>query len=129
MPPPFLRVILCTITLVVFSSTLLTMWKGKAAFIALLITGSANSQAGAQCNSGSRPVSLQWHPPNATTINNLTAIINGTGVFGFQFTAVTPSSVPYRTYNWCSMPHVRQEEYVVPPPEYELEYVEVVGPC
>lgn len=76
-------------------------------------------------------VGLGWHPPSPSEINNLTATINATGVYGFVFnSSVTPASLPYGTYNWCNMPHVRPQEYSIPPKEYKLEYVEVVSaPC
>jgi hypothetical protein len=115
------------LTLAAFSTmVLLSMWKGNSAFIALVLLGTNPSKALSQCNSGSGTVNLKWHRPNATSINNLTAVINGTGIYGFQFQSTTPSSAPYTTYNWCNMPHVRQQEYVVPSSEYELQYVEVV---
>jgi hypothetical protein len=72
-------------------------------------------------------IDLGWHAPNATQINNLTSVINGTGIYGFVFnTSTTPATSAYGTYNWCNMPHVRPQEYVTPPKEYKLEYVEVV---
>lgn len=71
---------------------------------------------------------LDWHPPTATWINDLDAIINGTGTYGFIFNgSELPDGVPYGTYNYCNMPHVRVQEYEVPDPEYKLEYVEVVS--
>ena len=71
-------------------------------------------------------VDLNWHPPNATAINSLANVINGTGVYGFVFnSSITPGS--YADYNWCNMPHVRSKEYPKANVEYELEYVEVVG--
>src|SRR5579859_118486 len=64
----------------------------------------------AQC---AAPVSvdLAWHAPNSSAINNLTTVINGTGIDGFIFnSAATPSGVPHGTYNWCNMPHVCSQE-------------------
>lgn len=45
---------------------------------------------------------LEWHPPNATQINNQSAVINGTGVYGLVF---NDSHAPagngyYGGYNW-----------------------------
>lgn len=45
---------------------------------------------------------LEWYPPNATQINNRSAVINGTGVYGFVF---NDSHAPagngyYGGYNW-----------------------------
>ncbi|GME66526.1 hypothetical protein GTA08_BOTSDO02250 [Neofusicoccum parvum] len=69
-----------------------------------------------------------WHPPNSTWITDLGAVINGTGVHGFVFnSSQLPAGVPYGTYNWCNMPHVRAEEYPRASEEYQLEYVEVVS--
>ncbi|RMZ79709.1 hypothetical protein DV738_g3141, partial [Chaetothyriales sp. CBS 135597] len=69
---------------------------------------------------------LAWYKPNATSINNLTSVINGTGVFGFQFQPVTPPSLPLTTYNWCNMPRVNPETYHPAPDGFNLEYVEVI---
>ena len=72
-------------------------------------------------------ISLSWHPPNSSAINNLSSVINGTGVYGFIFnSSATPEGVPYGTYNWCNMPHVRAADYPKAPSDYKLEYVEVV---
>lgn len=72
-------------------------------------------------------VDLGWHAPNATGINDLRTVINGTGVYGFIFnSSVTPITSGYNQYNWCNMPHVRRQEYIVPPSEFKLEYAEVV---
>lgn len=68
-----------------------------------------------------------WYPPKQTWINSLSNVINGTGTHGFVFSgSELPPGTEYSTYNWCNMPHVRKEEYVVPGKEYELKYVEVV---
>lgn len=77
-------------------------------------------------NSPSTSIDATWHPPNTTWINDLSDVINGTGVHGFIFNNSNPKNVAYGGYNWCNMPHVRQSEYVIPAPEYELEYVELV---
>ncbi|KPI37932.1 uncharacterized protein AB675_3082 [Cyphellophora attinorum] len=76
--------------------------------------------------SNSAQIDLSWHPPNATSVNNLTAVLNDSGVYGLLINPVTPSEVPYSTYNYCNMPHVRRQEYQPAPPEYKLEYVEVI---
>jgi 2-phosphoxylose phosphatase len=95
-----------------------------------LFWGSVVHQVAAQANcssSSAGPVDLTWHAPNATNINNLATVVNGTGVYGFIFNnSVTPASTSYGTYNWCNMPHVRRTEYVQAPSEYTLEYVEVI---
>lgn len=74
-------------------------------------------------------VDLGWYPPSSSVINNLTNVVSNdtTGVYGFIFnTSHTPDD-EYGTYNWCNMPHVRSSEYIRPPEEYELAYVEVVS--
>ena len=69
---------------------------------------------------------LNWYAPNATAVTDLSQVINGTGTFGFIFnTSHTPDS-EYGTYNWCNMPHVRPQEYIVPSSDYKLQYVEVI---
>ncbi|KAI0401770.1 histidine acid phosphatase [Xylaria palmicola] len=71
---------------------------------------------------------LRWYPPASTPINNLTAALRpGGGVYGFIFNSSrNPEGVPYGTYNWCNMPHVRRSEYVRAPGGYALRYVEVI---
>lgn len=77
----------------------------------------------------SAAVDLAWHAPNSTAINNLSGALNGEGVYGFVYNSSYPKGVPYSTYNWCNMPHVRKEEYKKPGKEYKLKYVEVVSIC
>lgn len=72
-------------------------------------------------------VDLGWYPPNATVINNLTNVLDATGVYGFVYNNSYPTDVPYGTYDWCNMPHVRKEEYEKPSNEYKLKYVELVS--
>lgn len=70
-------------------------------------------------------VDLNWYPPNATWITNLTSVINGTGTYGLAFEAVIPQ---HGQYVYCNMEHVRPRDYVVPNRnKYELKYVEVVS--
>ena len=71
-------------------------------------------------------VDLGWHAPSATEINNLTQVIDGSGVYGFIFNSSNTPPHEYGTYNWCNMPHVRATEYKKPSSEYQLQYVEVV---
>jgi hypothetical protein len=72
-------------------------------------------------------VDLNWYAPNATAINNLSQVINGSGVYGYIFNSSTTPAGEYGIYNWCNMPHVRRTEYKKPPSEYKLQYVEVVS--
>ena len=84
--------------------------------------GSASARCGSTAS-----VDLSWHAPQSTIINNLTSVVNGTGIYGYIFdSSITPASVPYSTYNWCNMPHVRAQEYPPAPSGYKLEYVELV---
>ncbi|KEF58578.1 uncharacterized protein A1O9_06504 [Exophiala aquamarina CBS 119918] len=95
----------------------------------VLVGAVSKGVAGAsQCaaSTGSQ-IDLGWHAPNASAINDLGSVVNGTGVYGFIFnSSLTPATSGYSTYNWCNMPHVRPQEYVVPPSELKLEYVEVI---
>ena len=92
-----------------------------AAF-SLTSLGSASAGCGSTAS-----VDLSWHAPKSTIINNLTSVVNGTGIYGYIFdSSITPASVPYSTYNWCNMPHVRAQEYPLAPSGYKLEYVELV---
>ncbi|KAH0561984.1 hypothetical protein GP486_003313 [Trichoglossum hirsutum] len=68
---------------------------------------------------------VEWHPPNATGINNLTTAINGTDVYGFIFNSSMTPGDDYGVYNFCNMPHVRRKEYKRPDDGFELKYVEV----
>ena len=70
---------------------------------------------------------LMWHAPDRTEINNLSTVINGTGIYNFVFnSSVNPAGTTYGDYNWCNMPHVRVQEYVKAPSDFELAYVEVI---
>ncbi|KAF1811030.1 phosphoglycerate mutase-like protein [Eremomyces bilateralis CBS 781.70] len=75
----------------------------------------------------SAAVDLSWHAPNQTWINDITQVVNGSGTYGFHFGGSTlPADVKYGTYNWCNMPHVREDMYPDPPKGYELTYVELI---
>ncbi|KAG9234902.1 histidine acid phosphatase [Amylocarpus encephaloides] len=71
-------------------------------------------------------VDLDWHAPNATAINNLTQVLNGSGVYGFIYNSSTTSAEAYGQYNWCNMPHVRATEYPRASAEFDLQYVELI---
>ncbi|KAF3206171.1 hypothetical protein TWF191_001521 [Orbilia oligospora] len=69
----------------------------------------------------------QWHPPTTTWINNLTSVLGDDGVHGFIFNGSTlPDGVEPDRYNWCNMPHVHPQTYVIPSAAFELVYVEVI---
>ncbi|KAK3722642.1 hypothetical protein LTR37_002212 [Vermiconidia calcicola] len=86
----------------------------------------ANTQGhghdGEKCNADT-DISLEWHPPANTQINNLTNVINGSGIYGFVFNS---SQGPPNTYNWCNMPHTNPSTYAKADSRYKLEYVEVI---
>ncbi|KZL66146.1 histidine acid phosphatase family protein [Colletotrichum tofieldiae] len=97
--------------------------------------GSSSSRIGESRNSGglakavanaATSIDLSWYSPAQTEINNLDAVINGTGVWGFIYNTSDTPVEKYGQYNWCHMPHVRKTEYVKLPDEYELKYVELV---
>ncbi|KAK7920104.1 hypothetical protein PG985_008126 [Apiospora marii] len=90
-------------------------------------------------------VDLNWHPPAATQLNNLTSALQGSGTYGFIFNTSQTPDARYGQYNWCNMPHARRTEYthgggmpLVPQQpkddeplrarleDYELRYVEVI---
>ena len=73
-------------------------------------------------------VDSSWHPPASSQVNDLNSALTSDGVYGFIFDSSETPDGDYGTYNWCNMPHVRATEYVRPPPEYELQYVELVSP-
>lgn len=68
-------------------------------------------------------VSLDWYPPPKTDINDLGNVINGKGVFGFNFDS---SDGPPNDYNFCNMPGVNTETYPEAASDYTLEYAEVI---
>lgn len=94
--------------------------KTRTGFIGALVTGLAQ-------NGQTVDVDLNWYAPNATAINNLTQVIEGSGVYGFIYNSSVTPAEQYGDYNWCNMPHVRATEYKKASPEYSLQYVEVVS--
>ncbi|KAG5645660.1 hypothetical protein DXG03_005497 [Asterophora parasitica] len=75
--------------------------------------------------SGLGAAEVVHYPPTSSNINNLTFALNGSGAPGIYSSSKTPDK-QYGQYNWCNMPHVRTREYKTPPPDYNLEYVEVI---
>ena len=86
----------------------------------LTFAGAASTQT------TSNKVDLSWYPPKQTQINNLTAVMAGEGTYGWIYNSSETPDDRYGTYNWCNMPHVRKQEYVIPSSEYNLIYVELV---
>ncbi|KAI0144645.1 histidine acid phosphatase [Xylariaceae sp. FL1272] len=90
--------------------------------IPISLSASRNGQS-----NGRIPSNLSWYAPVASHINDLGSVINGTGTYGFIYTSSElPEGVPYGTYNWCNMPHVRRTEYPKVDSSYALEYVEII---
>ena len=109
-----LLVATCILYLSLFGQATMVSFRYVAATLGLSIASHAS-------------IDLGWYSPNATWINNLSDVINGTGTHGFQFGgSQLADGVPYGTYNWCNMPHVRKQEYPMPGNGYVLKYVEVV---
>lgn len=116
--------------LLLLSSVLLLKMRWSQGFSnvlysSLAVLSSQHAYAHDHCP-GSTEVDLGWHSPTASEINNLSSVVNGTGIYGFIFSATTPDTVPYSTYNWCNMSRIRATEYSAAPSEYKLEYVEVI---
>lgn len=77
--------------------------------------------------SGAEDVDIGWHAPSERDVNDLDSALNSEGTYGFTFDSSETPEGEYGRYNYCNMPHVRRTEYVKPGPEYELQYVELVG--
>ncbi len=82
--------------------------------------------AAAAPSTAAQSVDLGWHAPSQTSLNNLSAVLNSHGVYGFIYNSSDTPDAQYGTYNWCNMPHVRRQEYVRPPDGIDLVYVELV---
>ena len=51
-------------------------------------------------------------------------LLNSTGIYN---SSVTPSDLPWNTYNYCNAPHVNSQHYTQPEdPAATLEYLNVV---
>lgn len=84
------------------------------------------------CNFSFRSVSAaqvdtKWYASRKNQVNDLETVPTASGVYGFIYNSSKTPDGQYGIYNWCNMPHVRRTEYVKPPSEYELKYVEVVS--
>ena len=114
--------------LISYSTIINGIMRFRVPQIALLVSTSGMTFAASCPQVNTSKISLAWHPPNKTAINDLATVINGTGVSNYIFnSSSTPAGASYSTYNWCNMPHVRAQEYVKAPAGYKLEYVEVVS--
>ena len=120
----FLLLLLCAIllSLIVSAGLLVTQW--------ILPTFGfltpQEAQNGSMYNSSTDTL---WYAPTPNPINDLSTVINGTGVYGFIFNGsyAPVSNDYYGGYDYCNMPHVNKLQYNKPSDNYTLEYVEVVG--
>lgn len=113
------QILICSIAILVTIAILPAMLSPLVSFPLFAGLGMAAAVSNA--------VDLSWYPPKNNSVDSLASAINGTGIYGFIFnSSQTPSSLPYSTYNWCNMPHVRRQEYVEPSSEYSLKYVELI---
>lgn len=120
----FYRLFLLCFALTCLSLLILAKMRVSSFSVAMSLV--AGSHVTTLCNS-SAAVSLCWYAPNLTEVNDLTSVINGTGVYGYTFNgSITSAGVAYDTHNWCNMPHVRAQQYQVASSGYKLEYVELV---
>lgn len=94
-------------------------WLYSAAAVGLALTRPVMSTKG---DNGAK-----WHAPAREDVNNLTKALHSNGVYNFIFDSSHTPDDKYGTYNYCNMPHVRQQEYIKPDDEYELQYVELVS--
>ena len=91
------------------------------------LTAWGGAEHGALAQTVTPPLDANWRAPKQSDVNNLSKVINGTGIYGYIFTSSqNPPETAYGTYNWCNMPHVRREEYAAADEKYELRYVEVI---
>ena len=120
----FLLLLLCVslLSLILSTGMLVTQWMlPLLGFLTLL-------EAQSNCTYNSS-IHDSWFPPTSNPINDLNAVINGTGVYGFIFNgSYSPvSNDYYGGYDYCNMPHVNKMQYLKPSENYTLEYVEVVS--
>ncbi|KAF8664201.1 hypothetical protein AX16_000764 [Volvariella volvacea WC 439] len=72
-----------------------------------------------------KAVALHYPPKSQSQVYSLDWAFEGSGAPGI-FNSSGVRNEDYGMYNWCNMPHVRKREYVTPPKQYKLEYVEVI---
>ncbi|KAK1754356.1 counting factor 60 [Echria macrotheca] len=124
-------VILGGVALLLLSVISGTMWSSMSRRLAsqlgfglgMVVTTAVGQNLSSTANG---TVDFGWYAPSQTQINNLTAVADGKGVYGFIYNTSDTLDDRYGTYNWCNMPHVRRREYVTVGEEYELIYVELI---
>lgn len=73
----------------------------------------------------SATIDLNWYPPSASWITDISSIVNGSGTYGMLFSG---TQIPeHGQYSYCVMEHVRTQDYVTPPDTFDLLYTEVVS--
>lgn len=115
-------ILLCMLTAQVTLLAIMKFHEGAPALMTSMLGYVAAFTQKKTC-AGGQNVSLEWHSPAKSPINNLENAINGTGVYGFIFNS---SQAPLDNYNWCNMPHTNTETYIKPSEDYKVEYVEVI---
>ncbi|KAK3068355.1 hypothetical protein LTR53_014154 [Teratosphaeriaceae sp. CCFEE 6253] len=132
--PSYKLLLLSLLGLLTVQTAIITIMRFSRATPSLFAAASyyaaaAKAQAGygpssASCTASNTTVDLSWHPPAKTQINDLSSVLDGTGIYGFVFNS---SQAPLGTYNWCNMPHTNPATYPkVNDSSYKLEYVEVI---
>ena len=120
----FLLLLLCVLllSLIVSTGMLVTQWMLPVFGLLTLL----EAQSGPTYNSS---LDGLWYPPTSNPVNDLDAVINGTGVYGFIFNGsyAPVSNDYYGGYDYCNMPHVVKVQYLKPSENHTLEYVEVVS--
>lgn len=109
-------------------SGLITMFVLSRILSALMPTTFQSLSLGTHVRAQNDGASDQGYmPPIKTAVNDLDNALTASGVYGFIFnTSQTRFDVLFVTYNWCNMPHVRKDEYMISPAEYGLKFVEVI---
>lgn len=95
----FLSIVIFT-TLFAFQITMFSKVYILPLFGLAIASSEAQSTYGVSTN-----VSLSWHAPNASRINKLGNVINGTDVYGFAFNGsyIPSGNTYYGGYNWYSL--------------------------
>ena len=110
------------LSLIVSTGMLVTQWILPVFGLLILLEAQSDSTYNSSIDG-------LWYPPISNPINDLDAVINGTGVYGFVFNGsyAPVSNDYYGGYDYCNMPHVNKVQYLKPSHNYTLEYVEVVS--
>lgn len=132
MPPwqPSLKLLLFTLLALITAQSAISVimrfsQQPVSVFAALSTLSSTNAQSNLRkCGGTTTNISLAWHAPSKTPLNDLSTVINSTGTHGLLF---SPSSPENTTYNYCNMPRISPATYTRPDPgKYKLEYVELI---